>query len=66
MSGAEEGDALKSSLVKLCDAYGVLGNLKYTSAQGVLHFIVLVTGCVSAGKLNTSEVSLILCWSITD
>ena len=58
MSGAEEGDALKSSLVKLCDGYGVLGNLKYTSAQGVLHYLALVTGCVSTGKLGTSEVGV--------
>jgi hypothetical protein len=65
MSGAAEGDALKSSLVKLCDAYGVLGNLKYTSAQGVLHFIALVTGCVSTGKLGTSEVGLCtLCYRV--
>ena len=44
--------------MKLCDGYGVLGNLKYTSAQGVLHYIALVTGCVSMGKLGTSEVGL--------
>ena len=42
--------------MKLCDAYGVLGNLRYTSSQGVLHYLVLVTGCASMGKLDTSEV----------
>ena len=50
---------MKTSLVKLCDAYGVLGNLRYTSSQGVLHYLVLVTGCVSVGKLDTSEVGLL-------
>ena len=42
--------------MKLCDAYGVLGNLRVTAGEGVLHYIVLVTGCVSVGKLGTSEV----------
>ena len=51
---------MKTSLVKLCDAYGVLGNLRYTSSQGVLHYLVLVTGCVSVGKLDTSEVGLLV------
>ena len=58
-TGGEEGDNLKSSLVKLCDAYGVLGNLRYSSPQGVLHYLVLVTGTVSVGKLDSSEVSAV-------
>ena len=49
---------MKADCVKLCDAYCVLGNLRFTSGEGVLHYIVLVTGCVSAGKLASSEVSL--------
>ena len=51
---------MKADCVKLCDAYCVLGNLRFTSGEGVLHYIVLVTGCVSAGKLGSSEVSLSL------
>ena len=56
IQGSEEGEDVKTNLVKLCDAYGVVGNLRYTSSQGVLHYLVLVTGCVSVGKLDTSEV----------
>jgi len=58
---SEEGEEVKTNLVKLCDAFGVVGNLRYTSSQGVLHYLVLVTGCVSVGKLDTSEV-----YKITD
>ena len=41
---AEEGERIKPSYTKLCDAYGILGNLRLSSGERVLHFLCLVTG----------------------
>ena len=41
---AEEGEKLKGSYSKLCDAYGILGNLRLSSGERVLHYLCLVTG----------------------
>jgi len=51
-----EAEPLKRSYVKLCDAYGILGNLRLNAGEGVLHYLALVTGCVSAGKIGQAEV----------
>jgi hypothetical protein len=51
-----EAEPLKRSYVKLCDAYGILGNLRLNVGEGVLHYLALVTGCVSVGKLGQAEV----------
>ena len=40
----EEGEKLKGSYSKLCDAYGILGNLRLSSGERVLHYLCLVTG----------------------
>ena len=42
--GLEEGEKIKSCYTKLCDAYGILGNLRLSSGQRVLHYLCLVTG----------------------
>ena len=42
--GLEEGEKIKGSYTKLCDAYGILGNLRLSSGQRVLHYLCLVTG----------------------
>ena len=60
-SGPEEGDPLKNSYEKLCDAYGILGNLRLSAGDRVLHYLCLVTGAVSVGKLGKGEV-----YKITD
>jgi len=54
----DKADALKRSegFVKLMDGYGILGNLRLSTGDGVLHYLVLVSGCVSVGKLTNSEI----------
>ena len=42
--GLQEGEKIKCSYTKLCDAYGILGNLRLSSGQRVLHYLCLVTG----------------------
>ena len=42
--GLEEGERIKATYTKLCDAYGILGNLRLSSGQRVLHYLCLVTG----------------------
>ena len=59
--GPEEGDPLKNSYEKLCDAYGILGNMRLSAGDRVLHYLCLVTGAVSVGKLGKGEV-----YKITD
>ncbi|ETE63432.1 Synaptojanin-2 [Ophiophagus hannah] len=38
------------------DAYGCLGELQLKSGNSTLHFLVLVTGCTSVGKILDTEV----------
>jgi len=54
----DKADSLKRSegFVKLMDGYGILGNLRLSTGDGVLHYLVLISGCVSVGKLSTSEI----------
>lgn len=54
--GPQESESVKKNLVKLGDAYAILGNLRLSTGDGVLHYLCLVTGCVSVGKLAGSEV----------
>uniref|UniRef100_A0A8C2TAN5 Synaptojanin-2 n=1 Tax=Coturnix japonica TaxID=93934 RepID=A0A8C2TAN5_COTJA len=52
----EEKDAIKGQYEKLMDAYGCLGELQLKSGDTRLHFLVLVTGCTSVGKILDAEV----------
>ncbi|XP_042669126.1 synaptojanin-2 isoform X1 [Centrocercus urophasianus] len=52
----EEKDAIKGQYEKLMDAYGCLGELQLKSGNTRLHFLVLVTGCTSVGKILDAEV----------
>ncbi|KAJ8048138.1 Synaptojanin-1 [Holothuria leucospilota] len=52
----EETDVLKKQYVKLLDAYGCLGVLKLNEGGENILYLVLVTGCVSVGKINDNEV----------
>ncbi|XP_059090202.1 synaptojanin-1-like isoform X2 [Tigriopus californicus] len=59
--GVREFEALKKDYVKHTDAFGSLGILRVSDGspgigEHVLYFLVLVTGCVSAGKIGTSEI----------
>jgi len=50
-----EAEPLKKTYVKLCDAYGILGNLRLNAGEGVLHYLALITGCISVGKIGQAE-----------
>ncbi|NXJ01793.1 SYNJ2 protein, partial [Psophia crepitans] len=55
-SAPEEKDAIKGQYEKLMDAYGCLGQLQFKCGNTRLHFLVLVTGCTSVGKILDAEV----------
>lgn len=54
--GPAEVDVVKKLYTKLSDAYGCLGVLLVNTGDGPLQYLVLVTGCVSVGKIGESEV----------
>ncbi|XP_041114662.1 synaptojanin-1-like isoform X9 [Polyodon spathula] len=51
-----EKEAIKNAYSKLLDAYGILGVLRLNLGDTMIHCLVLVTGCMSVGKLQDSEV----------
>nr|XP_008121699.1 PREDICTED: synaptojanin-2 [Anolis carolinensis] len=52
----EEKEEIKGQYEKLMDAYGCLGEFQLKSGNNTLHFLVLVTGCTSVGKILDAEV----------
>ena len=52
----EEASKVRAGAAKLCDGYCLLGNLRLSTGERVIHYLVLVTGAVSAGKLGKGEV----------
>ncbi|XP_054846129.1 synaptojanin-2 [Eublepharis macularius] len=52
----EEKEEIKGQYEKLMDGYGCLGELQLKSGNTTLHFLVLVTGCTSVGKILDAEV----------
>ncbi|KAM8976341.1 synaptojanin-1 [Pelodytes ibericus] len=55
LSSAEK-EAIKSMYSKVLDAYGLLGVLRLNLGETMSHYLVLVTGCMSVGKIQDSEV----------
>ncbi|KAK6622419.1 hypothetical protein RUM44_002230 [Polyplax serrata] len=53
---SQETDSMKRQYTKLLDAYGCLGVLQLNVGENTVLYLVLVTGCVSIGKLCDSEV----------
>ncbi|XP_063219380.1 synaptojanin-1 isoform X2 [Bacillus rossius redtenbacheri] len=51
----QETESVKRNYVKLLDAYGCLGVLQLIVGDGSVLYLVLVTGCISVGKLADSE-----------
>ncbi|KAM5278355.1 synaptojanin-1 isoform 8-T8 [Hipposideros larvatus] len=51
-----EKEAIKGTYSKVLDAYGLLGVLRLNLGDIMLHYLVLVTGCMSVGKIQESEV----------
>ncbi|XP_014749213.1 PREDICTED: synaptojanin-1 isoform X2 [Sturnus vulgaris] len=55
LSSAEK-DTIKNTYSKVMDAYGLLGVLRLNLGDTLFHYVVLVTGCMSVGKIQDSEV----------
>ncbi|XP_053312664.1 synaptojanin-1 isoform X2 [Spea bombifrons] len=55
LSSAEK-EAIKHMYSKVMDAYGLLGVLRLNLGDAMSHYLVLVTGCMSVGKIQDSEV----------
>ncbi|XP_053561148.1 synaptojanin-1 [Bombina bombina] len=55
LSSAEK-EAIKSTYSKVIDAYGLLGVLRLNLGETMSYYLVLVTGCMSVGKIQDSEV----------
>lgn len=53
---AQEASSLKPQYSKLLEAYGCLGVLQLNDGENMFLYLVMVTGCVSVGKIYDSEV----------
>ncbi|KAL0277407.1 UNVERIFIED_CONTAM: hypothetical protein PYX00_004700 [Menopon gallinae] len=52
----QETETMKKNYSKMFDAYGCLGVLQLSAGENTVLYLVMVTGCVSVGKLENSEV----------
>ncbi|XP_078002688.1 synaptojanin-1 isoform X10 [Phascolarctos cinereus] len=55
LSSAEK-EAIRGMYSKVMDAYGLLGVLRLNLGDTMAQYLVLVTGCMSVGKIQESEV----------
>ncbi|XP_051840922.1 synaptojanin-1 isoform X4 [Antechinus flavipes] len=55
LSSAEK-EAIKGMYSKVMDAYGLLGVLRLNLGDTMAQYLILVTGCMSVGKIQESEV----------
>ncbi|XP_060687579.1 synaptojanin-2-like isoform X1 [Hemiscyllium ocellatum] len=53
---SEEKEIVKSQFLKIMDAYGCLGVLCIKNGDSRLCFLVLVTGCVSVGRIRDTDI----------
>lgn len=53
---ADETRTVKTNYKRLMDAYGLLGILQTNTGETVVLYAVLVTGCVSVGKIGDTEI----------
>lgn len=53
---AQELETIKKQYVKIVDAYGCLGVLQVNAGESSVLYLVLVTGCISMGKICDSEI----------
>lgn len=52
----QETESVKRQYTKLLDAYGCLGVLQLSAGETTVLYLVMVTGCISVGKIGDSEV----------
>lgn len=53
---SNEVEVIKKQYNKVCDAYGCLGVLQFSSGESSVLYLVVVTGIFSVGKIGDSEV----------
>ncbi|XP_055839392.1 synaptojanin-1 [Episyrphus balteatus] len=53
---SQECETVRKQYTKLCDAYGCLGVLQLNAGESTVLFLVMVTGCVSTGKIGDAEI----------
>ncbi|CAD7089489.1 unnamed protein product [Hermetia illucens] len=53
---SQETEIIRKQYTKVCDAYGCLGVLQLNAGESTVLFLVLVTGCVSIGKIGDIEI----------
>lgn len=51
-----ELEIIRKQYNKVCDAYGCLGVLQLNAGESAVLYLVLVSGCISMGKIGDSEV----------
>lgn len=51
-----ELEIIRKQYNKVCDAYGCLGVLQLNAGESAVLYLVVVTGCLSMGKIGDSEV----------
>ncbi|KAG8227890.1 hypothetical protein J437_LFUL008204 [Ladona fulva] len=56
----QETEAVKRNYKKLTDAYGCLGVLQLNAGETTVLYLVVVSGCISVGKVGDSEVFRII------
>ncbi|KRF79769.1 synaptojanin-1 [Drosophila virilis] len=52
----QQENVIRKQYTKVCDAYGCLGALQLNAGESTVLFLVLVTGCVSMGKIGDVEI----------
>lgn len=53
---SQETESVKRQYSKHCDAYGCLGVLQLNAGENTILYLVMVTGCISVGKIKDSEI----------
>lgn len=51
-----EFEIIRKQYTKVCDAYGCLGVLQLNAGESTVLYLVLVTACISMGKIGDSEI----------
>uniref|UniRef100_T1ITZ6 phosphoinositide 5-phosphatase n=1 Tax=Strigamia maritima TaxID=126957 RepID=T1ITZ6_STRMM len=53
---SQETEAIKRQYTRLLDGFGCLGVLQLNCGEEVLLYLVMLTGCISMGKIGDSEI----------
>lgn len=53
---AQEYETVRKEYSKICDAYGCLGVLQFNAGESTVLYLVMLTGCVSTGKIGENEI----------